>query len=264
MAIMTAAIHNLAADTAASTHTGMVRQCNEDCMLSRPAIGLWAVADGMGGHQAGDLASKMVVDALALIEHADSPAALLRACENALAQANARVRAVADARGLGIIGSTIALLLTFGRHFACVWSGDSRIYLLRDGAMTQLTRDHTEAQELLDRGLLTPEEALAWPRREVITRAIGVSDRANLEQVYGEVNPGDIFVLCSDGLTLHVEASEIMRTIVGKDADTACQLLIELTLSRGARDNVTVIIVRYPVEPDGRVKMDHPTPILWE
>jgi serine/threonine protein phosphatase PrpC len=263
MATMSATIGSLDSDTAAATHTGMVRRCNEDSWLSRPAIGLWAVADGMGGHQAGDVASKIVVDALARIGEPDSPARLLQACEDALTSANEGVRAVADSRGLGIIGATIAALLVHGRHFACVWSGDSRIYLARDNQITQLTRDHTEAQDLLDRGVLSPAEALVWPRREVITRAIGVSDQTDLEQVYGQVQPGDVFVLCSDGLTAHVEPPEIMRVVLSKDAQAACRQLISLTLSRGARDNVTVIVVRYPVSENER-SMPHPNQKISE
>jgi serine/threonine protein phosphatase PrpC len=259
MATMIATSDKLLSDSAAASHTGMVRLCNEDSLLSRPAIGLWAVADGMGGHQAGDVASQIVVDALAQIVAPDSPARLLQACEATLAAANQAVRSVAHSQGLGIIGATVATLLVYGRHFACVWSGDSRIYLLRHHHMIQLTRDHTEVQELLDRGVLTPAEALVWPRREVITRAIGVSEQVELEQIYGHVEPGDVFVLCSDGLTAHVKADEILAIVDNKEAAAACQELIDLTLSRGANDNVTIIVIRYkaaqvehPAEPPGQ------------
>jgi serine/threonine protein phosphatase PrpC len=260
---MIATSDSLRPDSAAASHPGMVRLCNEDNVLSRPALGLWAVADGMGGHQAGDVASRIVVEALARVDAAESPARLLQACEAALASANQGVRSLAQSQGLGIIGSTVATLLVYGRHFACVWSGDSRIYLARQHRMIQLTRDHTEAQDLLDRGVLTPAEARVWPRREVITRAIGVSEQAELEQIYGHVEPGDVFVLCSDGLTTHVEADEILAIVDSKDAATACQELIDLTLSRGAHDNVTVVVIRYGVAP-----VDHsalrPSQDIWE
>jgi protein phosphatase len=260
---MIAAFDSLQSDSAAATHTGMVRLCNEDNLLSRPAIGLWAVADGMGGHQAGDVASRIVVEALARIEAAQSPARLLQACESALSAANNGVRALAKSQGLGIIGATVATLLVYGRHFACVWSGDSRIYLARDHHMIQLTRDHTEAQDLLDQGVLTPDEARAWPRREVITRAIGVAEEAELEQIYGQVQPGDVFVLCSDGLTAHVEANEILAVVDGKDASAACQELIDLTLSRGAHDNVTVVVIRYPLAAADPLA-ERPSQDIWE
>jgi protein phosphatase len=266
MASMIATSDSLQSDSAAASHTGMVRLCNEDNVLSRPAIGLWAVADGMGGHRAGDVASQIVVDALARIDVAESPARLLQACEAALALANQGVRSVAQSQGLGIIGATVATLLVYGGHFACVWSGDSRIYLARQHHLIQLTRDHTEAQDLLNQGVITPEEASSWPRREVITRAIGVSEQPELEQIYGHVEAGDVFVLCSDGLTAHVEANEILAIVDSKDASAACRELIDLTLSRGAHDNVTVIVIRYAVAP-----VDHsaeppkpPSQDIWE
>jgi serine/threonine protein phosphatase PrpC len=263
MASMIATSDTLLSDSAAASHTGMVRLCNEDNLLSRPAIGLWAVADGMGGHQAGDLASQIVVDALAQIVAAESPARLLQACEATLESANRAVRSVADSQGLGIIGATVATLLVYGRHFACVWSGDSRIYLARHRQMLQLTRDHTEVQDLLDRGVLTPAEASVWPRREVITRAIGVSEQLELEQIYGHVEPGDVFVLCSDGLTAHVKADEILAIVDNKEAAVACQELIDLTLSRGAHDNVTVIVIRYRAVPIEH-SAEHPSQEIWE
>jgi serine/threonine protein phosphatase PrpC len=260
---MIAASDSLQPDSAAATHTGMVRLCNEDNVLSRPTIGLWAVADGMGGHQAGDVASRIVVEALARIDAAESPARLLQACEAALAAANSSVRSLAQSQGLGIIGATVATLLVHGRHFACVWAGDSRIYLVRQHHMIQLTRDHTEAQDLLDQGVLTAVEARLWPRREVITRAIGASEQAELEQIYGHIEPGDVFVLCSDGLTVHVEADEILAIVDRKDAAAACQELIDLTLSRGAHDNVTVVVIRYAVAAVDPAAQ-HPSRDIWE
>jgi len=232
-------------ETGAATHVGQVRQLNEDAMLVRPKVGLWAVADGMGGHEAGDVASHTVIEALKAVEAPASAAALLADCEGRIAAANNRLREIAAERHIGIIGSTLVLLLVYERHYAAVWSGDSRIYRVRRGEIEQITVDHSEVQALIDAGKLTAQEARTWPRRNVITRAIGVSDEPELELNPGPLMPGDIFVLCSDGLTAHVEDSEILAAVADEAPQRACDLLIALTLDRGATDNVTVVVVRY-------------------
>jgi protein phosphatase len=236
-------------DSAAATHVGKVRSCNEDSYLVGPDAGIWAVADGMGGEQAGDVASSTVIAALQTIEPPDSAADLLASCEDRVIRANAQLKAIARERGAAVIGTTIVVLLTYGSHYACLWSGDSRIYRVRDGRIVQLSRDHTAVQELIDNGTLTPEEARAWPERHVITRAIGVYDDPELDLEYGVLRPGDVFVLCSDGLTAHVSDHEILGSAAAHDSQSACDELVALTLRRGARDNVTVVMVRY--RPDG-------------
>lgn len=153
--------------------------------------------------------------------------------------------AVSAERGGAIIGSTLAALLVYREFYACLWAGDSRIYLVRDGAIAQLTRDHTEAEELLEQGVLTPEEAARWPRRNVITRAIGVNEDPELEMVHGELRLNDTFLICSDGLTGYFGADEILAGIDGVPAQAACDQFLRQTLERGAADNVTIVIVRY-------------------
>lgn len=230
-------------ETGAATHQGKVRKANEDNHIARPEFGLWAVADGMGGHENGALASRTIVEALATIGQAASAPDLLARLEDRVIKANATLRAHGRERG-GIIGSTLAVLLVHGRHFACVWSGDSRVYLVRANTITQLSRDHTEAQDMIERGLLTREEAARWPRRNVITRAIGAHDEPEMEIDNGELSPADTFILCSDGLTTHVRDEEILRA-VGKDApQVASDKLLALVMDRGATDNVTVMVVR--------------------
>jgi serine/threonine protein phosphatase PrpC len=142
-----------------------------------------------------------------------------------------------------MMASTVAALMLHGLEYAVLWSGDSRVYLVNDGEMRQVTRDHTEAQELIESGMLTAEEAKTWPRRNVITRAVGVMDELEFDLVRGEVAAGDRFVLCSDGLTNHVSDDEIRDTVLRTTPQTACDELIRLTLDRGATDNVTVIVV---------------------
>ena len=230
-------------NTATASHVGKVREINEDGLLARPEIGLWLVADGMGGHGGGDLASSAVVAALQTVGEPDSAAGLLNQFEERIIQVNSDLRALAKSRATQVIGTTIAAVLVHGSHYACVWCGDSRVYLLRAGALTQISHDHSEVQDLLDRGILEPREAKRWPRRNIITRALGVSDQAALEIADGPIQPGDRFLLCSDGLTTHVEDSEIAALLGGDEPQRVCARLISLTLQRGASDNVSIVVV---------------------
>jgi serine/threonine protein phosphatase PrpC len=245
-------------ETGAATHVGKVRQRNEDSYLVRPETGIWAVADGMGGHDGGDLASHTVIEALKSIQPPRSAEDLLSLCQESIFDANARLKEIGRQRGGAIIGTTVTVLLAFDGYFACVWSGDSRLYMVRDGKITQLSRDHTEVQELLQSGTITQEEARTWPGSNVITRAIGVEDAPELEMTSGSLNAGDVFVMCSDGLIRHVEDDEILNCVSANVSQQACDRLIVLTLERGALDNVTVVVVRYrpghepPSGPNGK------------
>ena len=229
--------------TASVSDVGKVRKLNEDSVLARPEIGLWAVADGMGGHGGGDVASRSVVAALATLAPQRTGAALLDEFEARIVKVNAELRALARARGAAVIGTTLVAVLIYGAHFACVWCGDSRAYLWRGGALKQVSRDHSEVQDLIDRGLLDRQEAKDWPRRNVVTRALGAADQAELEIVDGPAFPGDRFLLCSDGLTAHVEDDEIAASLAADDPQKACDDLLALTLQRGASDNVSLIVV---------------------
>lgn len=232
-------------ETGSVSHPGRVRKANEDNLVLRPEFGIWAVADGMGGHENGALASATVAAALEAIGAAASAPELLARLEAGVLEANAELRRQIGARGGATMGSTLAVLLVHKLHFACVWSGDSRIYLVRDGTITQISRDHTEVQDMIDRGVMTPEEARHSPRRHIITHAIGVHEVPELDLENGEIADGDVFVLCSDGLTEHVADDEILLAVRDSAAQAACDALLALTLERGARDNVTVVIVRY-------------------
>jgi protein phosphatase len=228
-------------ESGAASDVGKVRKVNEDSLLVRPTVGLWCVSDGMGGHDAGRLASNLIVEMLASIEPQATAAGLLEEAMHRLGHANFRLRRVAVDRSFEVVGATVVVLLVHGTNYACLWSGDSRIYRVRGGVLTQLTRDHSEAEELVQRGIMTRAEVKHWPRRNVITRAIGVGDEPEVEIVDGVVEPGDTFVLCSDGLTNHVDDDEIARAITSFDVQTACDRLVATTLDRGAKDNVTVV-----------------------
>lgn len=223
----------------------MVRRVNEDACLDRPNLGLWAVADGMGGHDAGDVASRLIVEGLARVPPPTDAAAFLRAVEGALQEANRALLAEAARRGPGrIVGSTVVVLIITGRRFACVWVGDSRLYLFRDGRLRQISRDHSRVQDLVDRGLLSPEAARDHPQANVVTRAVGAAERLDLETREGPVLPEDVFLLCSDGLTKMLTDDEIAEALGRTPTAEAARVLTDLALARGAVDNVTVVAVR--------------------
>jgi protein phosphatase len=223
--------------SASCTHVGRVRQINEDAVLDQPERGLWAVADGMGGHTLGDVASRMVVDALAEIPDADS-----RNIRAALGDVNRRLMKEAALRDVQVIGSTVVVLLASANRCSCIWAGDSRIYRYRDGALQQLTRDHSHVEELIARGLLSPAEASRHPGHNLITRAIGVADLLELEEDDSDVRAGDMFVLCSDGLSNEVDAQQMTMLLARQDCKLAAQRLVQEALAHGGRDNVTVVV----------------------
>lgn len=230
-------------DVGSVTHTGMVRERNEDSCLVRTDIGLWAVADGMGGHEAGDLASQIVVRSLDGISEPASSADLLEQCENRIFRANQEIMDLSRSRHGAVIGTTAAILLVREQHYACLWAGDSRVYLIKDGSIGQVSRDHTEVEALIADGTLSREDAMNWPSN-VITRAIGVAADVELEVVTGPADTGDIFVLCSDGLTRHLQDEEILQQVTTRNAQASCDAMLALALERGGMDNVTVVVVR--------------------
>lgn len=231
-------------ETGLASDRGRLRDHNEDSAIALDQAGIWAVSDGMGGHQAGDLASSIVIEELGSVGLAISAHDLAARVAERLERANARIRDEAMRRRHGVMGATVVVLSIFDQGCRCDWSGDSRIYLLRQGKLRRLTQDHSEAQELVLAGIITEAQARNWPRRNVITRAVGIDPRHNPDTVSGMVEPGDIFLLCSDGLTEHVEDAELPALLTGGTAQSAADRLIELTLKRGARDNVTAIVVR--------------------
>ena len=225
------------------SHKGCVRPTNEDSYLIDPSGGLWLVADGMGGHHAGEVASSTIVEHLTTIGTASSAPDLRARFEDRLSRAHLEIRKLSEAHGV-TIGSTIAALLAMDGKFACLWSGDSRVYLVRNRSISQISRDHTEVQELLDRGVITQTEAQTWPRRNVLTRAVGVSEDVVIDYQQGDILPGDVFVLSTDGLTAHVPDVEIEKAVLSAAPQEACEHLLETVLVRGGSDNVTIVVVR--------------------
>lgn len=226
------------------THTGLVRKHNEDSFLDSGGIGLWVVADGMGGHESGDYASQLIVDTLAATKPPDSASALLHDVKHRLDQVHIALQSVATSRGEGsVIASTVVVLMAHGAHFACVWAGDSRAYRCRGRALQQLTKDHSYVQTLVDQGVLQPERAATHPYANVVTRAVGTDQGLDLDLVTGELAANDRFLLCSDGLNRQVSDADIASVLASAGCDHAPEALIERALQTGARDNVTALVV---------------------
>lgn len=239
------------------TDVGMVRLHNEDAVLDRPDAGLWAVADGMGGHSAGDVASAMIVEQLQTLDTAQPLSRLLEQAEATLEAVNARLRLLAVTRDAATIGSTVVALLAHGAHAICLWAGDSRAYRLRDGVLEQVTQDHALVADLVDRGVLSAEQAANHPQSNLVTRAVGASDTLKLDLEIMRLRPGDRFILCSDGLDKELHHEEIRALLARGGGSDAADDLVELALSRGSRDNVTVVAVQIDGEaPDATAGAD--------
>jgi serine/threonine protein phosphatase PrpC len=225
------------------THIGLVRQRNEDALLDRPDLGIWAVADGMGGHEAGDFASASIVTTLGALEPPGDLGALVDAAAAELVAVDAALRARAATLGpTAVIASTVVALFAGVGEFACLWAGDSRLYRWRAGALRRLTTDHSKVQEMVEAGLLRPEAAARHPYSNIVTRSIG-GGRLEFGRLRDTVLPGDRFLLCSDGLTNVVGDSEIAEELAAAPPREAARLR-DHVLARGAPDNVTIVIVQ--------------------
>ncbi|QCP49921.1 serine/threonine-protein phosphatase [Trinickia violacea] len=230
--------------SASRTDVGLVRAINEDACLDLPAHGIWAVADGMGGHSAGDVASRMIVDALAAIVVPPNLADFVASARAELQRVNRTLRDEAAARRVRTIGSTVAALIASGSQCGLLWAGDSRIYLYRRAQLRQLSRDHSQVEELKAQGYLTAEEAVDHPAHHLITRAVGAADWLELDEQRVEINDGDMFLLCSDGLSNEVDETGIVSALAGGDCRQATEALVEMALQEGGRDNISAIVIR--------------------
>jgi serine/threonine protein phosphatase PrpC len=232
-------------DCASRTNVGLKRKINEDSILVQSERGLWVVADGMGGHEAGEIASTMVTDALRCLPASDDVDEVAAQAVEALRQTNRELIDLARAGdGRQTIGTTVVGLTIANGSFRCFWMGDSRAYLLRGGELSRLSHDHSLVQNLVDAGMLKPEEAETHENANLITRAVGVADTVEVDIVSGEARSGDQFLLASDGLTRVVADPELAAELQRSSPDEAAGRLIDTVLSRGAPDNVSLIITR--------------------
>jgi len=232
--------------SAGATHRGVVRKANEDAYLDRPDRGLWAVADGMGGHAAGDLASRLVVQALETAPQHRFLGRAVASLRDCLGDANRRLGIEARHRGEAIIGSTLAALVAMGGHCVLLWVGDSRVYRLRNGTLHRLSHDHGRVQALVDQGRLSPDLAEEHPDAHVITRALGAGERLEVDAQICELKSGDRFLLCTDGLTREIPEGDIAELSARMALNAVPQTLIDEACKRGARDNVTAVVVDFP------------------
>jgi serine/threonine protein phosphatase PrpC len=229
-------------DIGYGTHPGLSRERNEDSYLVAPELGLWIVADGMGGHQAGEVASGIVTRELfANIQQGQALASAIEAVHREIQAAAAR------GGGKQGMGSTVVALKLSGLRYEIGWVGDSRAYLW-NGALRQLTKDHSYVQLMLDTGLINESEALTHPYRNIISRGLGVggTDRNDVEvdTITGTLNEKDSLLLCSDGLTREISDQEISRILLENgDNQSKVDRLIAAALAAGGRDNITVVLV---------------------
>lgn len=226
----------------AVSHVGTVRKVNEDACLNRPERGFWVVADGMGGHAAGDVASRRIVESLDQLAPNGSLADSAEAVERCLLTVNSELVRMAQESDKNTIGSTVVALLARGKHILCVWAGDSRIYRLRKGRLEQLTQDHAMVEDMVEAGLISRAEAEGHPHANRITRAIGAADELFVDMDIHEIQAGDRFLLCSDGLYKELGEQDLQKLL--KRNNDAAKSAVDLALERGARDNVTVVTVK--------------------
>jgi len=230
--------------SAARTHAGTVRRRNEDAVLERAEIGLWAVADGAGGHERGDYASSRIIGALREMDGALSGLALVEEVKRRLAEVNGELLArAATINPSTLIGSTVAVLLIFDGQSCCLWAGDSRLYRMRAGQLRQLSRDKSHVQDLVDRGEIAPDAAADHPLANIVTNLIGAFDQLTLEERRDSLEPGDIMLLCSDGLSSAVSDPEIADILTRSPIAASADRLIECALAQVARDNVSAVVV---------------------
>lgn len=232
--------------SAARTDTGKVRARNEDAFLALPEQGLWVVADGMGGHQNGALASRLIVEQLAEPSAGDLPQRLdeLRKRLHSLNRRLGQELTVTAAHPDPVIGSTVVALLIEGDRAACVWAGDSRCYLWRGSRLYQLSRDHSLLQQLIDEQQLSPSEAARHPAAHALTRAIGASKELKLEILELDVLPGDAFLLCSDGLYQGVSVDDLGAALNLPSPQLTLNRLFQHALDGPARDNLSAVVIR--------------------
>lgn len=224
----------------ARSHIGSVRTVNEDRVLDQRDAGLWAVADGMGGHSRGDEAATLAVRSLAALENRHAVISRHDISE-ALDRANAEIFAKARS-ARRTCGSTVVGMRVTGRDALLFWVGDSRAYRLRDGVLQRLTRDHSVVQELSDAGVITTQQARHHPQANVITRALGVGETVDIDFAQHSVGEHDRYLLCSDGLTGLVDDDSI-RDLLALDLETAAARLIEASLAAGGMDNVSLVLI---------------------
>lgn len=230
--------------SAGVTNAGRVRSHNEDAFLDAPGRRLWVVADGMGGHSAGDFASRLIVERLGAVAAVADPAGHVDAIDDALGAVNEELRRHAAERKVQLIGATVVAMLATPEFMACAWAGDSRIYRHAHGRLEQLTRDHSTHQEMMDTGVFSAAQLAGKQSGNTITRAVGGDVRLHLDWAVAAHAPGARFLLCSDGLTKELPDARIAEELSRSTTPAQqAEALVSAALAAGGRDNVTVVVV---------------------
>jgi type VI secretion system protein ImpM len=233
--------------SAAMTSQGNVRDHNEDAILDHPDVGLWVVADGMGGHRGGDVASGMIVESLQQTARSQSFSGFVDEVDDRVRAVNGALYARSNSPDSeGVSGSTVAVLLAWGRYCIAAWAGDSRVYRYRDGALKQISRDHSEVQELLDGGADANDVRM---QSNIITRAVGGLEDLTLDLELRELRDKDRFLVCSDGLYRELGEADMVRHLAKPDPKQACEGLINQALAGTCADNVSVVVVHFSGAP---------------
>ncbi|MCG8597926.1 MAG: protein phosphatase 2C domain-containing protein [Kiloniellales bacterium] len=231
--------------SAGLSHVGTRRKVNEDSFLELAERCFYVVADGMGGHEAGDVASQLVVDRLRDLPPIESLNSAVRVILERIQAANADLRDYARKfSSSGIVGTTLAALIGVDGRCSCLWAGDSRVYRLRDGDFSQITRDHSQVEEMISLGLVERADAESHPAGNVVTRAVGAAEDLAVDVITRRVVDRDTYLICSDGLNKAVPDPVIAATLEGKSCRYAAEDLVRRALENGATDNVTVIVAR--------------------
>jgi len=229
------------------TDVGLRRKLNEDSVIGLPEKGLFVVADGMGGHEAGEVASAKVVEAMDRLAPESDTEKLVENAVAALHQVNAELIEMGRS-GLEVrtIGTTVVGIALGQGKYRCFWAGDSRAYRVHAGNIEQISRDHSLVQDLIAAGMLEAADAESHPNANVITRAVGAAEELRVDIVEGDTASGDIFLLASDGLTRVVTQVELLAALYSKPLGEAADHLLKMVLSRGAPDNVSMALVKVP------------------
>ncbi len=222
-----------------------MRKVNEDSVMVHAVENLWAVADGMGGHDAGDVASKQITMALSNIKLGNSFINNVDLLEDTLLLVNQQLIEYAQQKFTGrTVGSTVVLMYAQREFGICMWAGDSRLYRWRADSLEQLSSDHSQVAALLESGLIESEEAVDHPASNIITRAVGATDTLQLDVRAIDIAAGDIYLLCSDGLYNEVDNATIASTLQGATLEQAADQLVASCLAGNAQDNVSLIIIK--------------------
>ncbi len=232
--------------SAGVTDIGKVRSINQDAYLNLPEIGLWVVADGMGGHEAGEVASRTIIEHLQHLSEARDLGSYITEIQKRITEVNLNLREIAAQKyNSATVGSTVVVLIAYGNQYACLWAGDSRLYRLRNNRLEQISKDHNMVETCIAECAMNPKLPYDNKRAEALTRAVGGGDPLEIDLKIDQMCKDDIFLLCSDGLYREVPTEKISQLLSkGDDCTTMTKNLLESALTDSAKDNITISVIQ--------------------